>query len=132
MGSIDGGYFEDDRDKHSNGDFRPSEHSWGPVNPTASEQRAIEEDFLLTDLARIVQATFEDHNDSVMPAFGLSELEKDVIKLRILTNQPLNLAELGEALGISPTRARNAEARALTKLRVSFHSVDKLKDYLRN
>ncbi len=132
MGSIDGGYFEDDRDKHTIGDFRPGEHSWKPIDPGITEQRAVEEEMMINDLARMVKQTFADR-EGLAPVGSaeswLNDREKAIIQMRFLTDQPMTLTETGRALGIDSQIVRSTEATLLAKLRRVFVSVENLRDY---
>jgi RNA polymerase sigma-32 factor len=50
----------------------------------------------------------------------LKENERKVIEMRYLTDEPMRLREIGDALGFSKQRAAQIERRALEKLRGAF------------
>ena len=120
MGSIDVGYFEDDRDKHSIFGKRPdSEVTWKPIDPSAAEQRRVDDEVLQTDVARYVRET--------LGGIGMSDTEQAVLRIRFFGDKsdgmPLTLEETAKELsklqGIQYTRerVRQIEAKVLAKLR---------------
>ncbi len=54
---------------------------------------------------------------------ALSERERDVLESRYLSDEPVQLKELGERLGISKQRVAQIEKRALEKLRVQLTGI---------
>lgn len=120
MGSIDVGYFEDDRDKHSIYGKRPdSEVTWKPIDPSAEEQRRVDDEVLQTGIASYVRET--------LGGMGLDSTDLAVLRIRFFGDKsdgmPLTLQETAEELSkltgrkFSRERIRQIEARVLAKLR---------------
>jgi RNA polymerase sigma factor (sigma-70 family) len=104
MGSIDGGYFEDERDGHSIYGVR--ENRWQRIDPAATEQRAVEEEMLLEDLRRIVNKALGDH---------LSGQDLEMILERFVKQR--TLSDLADARGVSIEAIRKREVRLIQTLR---------------
>ena len=52
----------------------------------------------------------------------LNDKELDILELRLLTDSPLTLREIGEKYGITRERVRQIEARLLQKIKQQMHS----------
>jgi RNA polymerase sigma factor (sigma-70 family) len=80
-------------------------------------------------LARLAAALGEDITGEPDPAVRaalvralslLDEREGQIIRERLLSDEPRSLREIGEDLGVSRERVRQLEARALAKMRGVF------------
>ncbi len=81
----------------------------------------IEEVLAKDEIARHLH----EHLESIIP--DLNEKELDILKLRLLSDQPVTLREIGEKYSITRERVRQLEARLLSKLRV--HLSKEIKDF---
>lgn len=114
MGSIDRGYFDDDRDQHST--YGNGEGGWKPIDPYVPEIRAVEDDILIGAIQDVVRETF--HN---VPESGLDERELKILRLRFFgqkgIGEPMTYDEIGDVIGVTRERVRQIEAKTLSKLR---------------
>ncbi len=112
MGSIDQGYFRDDRDQHST--YGKGEGLWHPIDPSASEMQTVEEGLIISEIKRVVNSVLDEAKGE-----GLTDRHMKVIQMRFLRpdNERLTLEETGRVLGITRESARQIEAKALAKLR---------------
>ncbi|MCA9343425.1 sigma-70 family RNA polymerase sigma factor [Candidatus Saccharibacteria bacterium] len=112
MGSIDQGYFEDDRDQHST--YGKGEGRWRPIDPSASEMQAVEEEVMIGEIKRVVNSVLDGVREE-----ELTDREVKVIQMRFLRpdNERLTLGEMSRVLGVTRERVRQIESKALAKLR---------------
>lgn len=61
--------------------------------------------------------------DQVLFDAPLSDIERKVIELRYLSEEPMILEDIGAALGVSKERIRQIQVRALDKLKNEWYSV---------
>lgn len=115
MGSLDGGYYEDERDQHST--YSKGEGRWRAIDPSATEMREVEQDILLLDLKRVVEGTLT----TALDKGKLDARSIQVLKLRYFgeqgINEPLTLEEVGKQIGVTRERVRQIEIKALAQLR---------------
>ncbi len=127
MGSINGGYFEDDRDQHSTfGKTR--DDRWKPIDPAASERREVEEEILISEIQKIVNEALVSGSST-----GLSDREAEILRLRFFgkDGKPMTHDEIAEEFGVSRERIRQIESKTLAKLRHPERA-KKLRDLLQN
>ncbi len=123
MGSLDRGYYADDRETHST--YERGAGDWRAINPSSSEMISVEDHAMGDALSRSVNEAV-DKNSNL-----LTIRESTVIDLRYFGNNGagMTLQEVGDELGVSRERIRVIEANAFSKLRGSYTSRD-LKDLL--
>ncbi len=104
--------------------------------PLAADSTATRMDYLPA-LAPGVEQTLaqnqiagilREHLEAILPQ--LNEKEKDILELRLLTDQPVTLREIGEKYGVTRERVRQLEARLLQKLRA--HLTKEIDDFSRD
>jgi RNA polymerase sigma-32 factor len=62
-----------------------------------------------------IQGAIQKHLKTIMPL--LNDKERDILQLRLLSDSPVTLREIGEKYGITRERVRQIEARLLEKIR---------------
>lgn len=112
MGSLEGGFFEDNRDGHST--FGRGEGEWHDPNPEVQKPISTEEEVVLSALKDVVASIFDTNLNG-----KLRDREVEVLKLRFfgVEGEPLTLEEIGKMLGVTRERVRQIESKALAKLR---------------
>ncbi|MFW6323683.1 MAG: sigma-70 family RNA polymerase sigma factor [Desulfovibrionales bacterium] len=85
------------------------------LDPDVEEQLAKEE----------IQDKLHKNIKDILP--HLNEKEKDILNLRLLSDSPVTLREIGEKYGITRERVRQIEARLLQKIRQ--HLSESIKDF---
>ncbi|BBD07869.1 sigma-70 family RNA polymerase sigma factor [Desulfovibrio ferrophilus] len=72
-----------------------------------------------------IAETLHGHLKSIAP--HLNEKELDILELRLLSDSPVTLREIGEKYGVTRERVRQIEARLLQKLKK--HLTDQIQDF---
>jgi RNA polymerase sigma-32 factor len=62
-----------------------------------------------------IRGALQEHLKTILPL--LNEKERDILQLRLLSDSPVTLREIGEKYGITRERVRQIEARLLEKIR---------------
>lgn len=82
-----------------------------PLNVLPALEGNIEEKIFQEETSQLLQ----DKLKTILPK--LNEKEKDILELRLLSEEPLTLREIGEKYGITRERVRQIEARLLEKIK---------------
>jgi RNA polymerase sigma-32 factor len=72
-----------------------------------------------------IQGAIQEHLRTILPL--LNAKEKDILQLRLLSDSPVTLREIGEKYGITRERVRQIEARLLEKIRE--HLTENIQDF---
>ena len=72
-----------------------------------------------------IQGAIQEHLRTIVPM--LNEKERDILQLRLLSDSPVTLREIGEKYGITRERVRQIEARLLEKIRE--HLAENIQDF---
>jgi len=72
-----------------------------------------------------ISRTLRDNLKTILPR--LNDKEQDILQLRLLSDSPVTLREIGEKYGVTRERVRQIEARLLQKLKK--HLSDNIQDF---
>jgi RNA polymerase sigma-32 factor len=72
-----------------------------------------------------ISSKLQEHLETILPE--LNDKEVDILRYRLLSDQPLTLREIGEKYDITRERVRQLEARLLQKLRA--HLTENIDDF---
>ena len=94
-----------------------------PLNFIPALETGVEDKLVKQETAALLRQNLEE----LIPR--LNEKEKDILELRLLSESPLTLREIGEKYGITRERVRQIEARLLQKIKA--HLKDNIEDFSR-
>lgn len=111
MGSLDRGFFEDERDGHSLGG-RTLDSKMHPISPSATEAQGTETEALAEHTEEFV---LDEIFGEGSKKYGVTEREKEVLRLRYIVG--MSFEEVGRHFGVTRERIRQIEIKAKDKIR---------------
>lgn len=121
MGSLDGGYTKDNRDRHAILDV--GDGKWKSIDPAAEESQNIEDDVMAHELTKMLNEVLGDSR------MRITDREVIILRNRFITHDPKTHKELAETLGISTKRVNQLENQLLAKFRNPFLA-NKIRDWI--
>lgn len=109
MGSLEGGYFTDDRTQRSV--FTTYDAQLRPISPETTLSESVEDEAII----RSMQGQIDKVLNS--PFLNLGPHERYVVAERLRTRDPQYLSQIGERLGVSAQRVGIIEEKTLAMLR---------------
>ncbi len=124
MGSLEGGYFLDDRDRHST--YGAGEAKWQSAIPGSTEAQTVEDEILLSALLDTVRNTLKPGETD------LTDRQIKILKLHFFGQGegPMSLKDIASDVGLTRERIRQIEVQAIRKLRENPARLKQLRNLL--